>query len=879
MSDCNNCNSEQEIIVLEILAGAPGAFGGPQGIQGATGPSGAQGPSGLPSTISGPRGNTGATGPQGESGIGSVGATGERGEQGSTGEAGQSIVGATGASGPRGLAGERGERGDTGVEGPSGQSVTGPSGIPGSKGDTGERGNTGIAGPAGQSITGPSGPRGLQGERGDTGVRGATGPSGAGATGSSGLQGERGDTGVAGATGASGLSIVGATGASGTIGPRGNTGLQGPSGASGLSGIGDTGATGAAFTGATGSRGATGATGPAGQSVIGSTGATGAAFTGATGARGSTGATGQPGQSIVGATGSTGPAGQNGISVIGASGATGATGQPGQSDRYQTASTTNINVSIGEKSFTVQTGLSWTTQQPIIIANQSSGAKMTGFVASYNPSTGAITVIVDAISGSGTYSDWQINLNGLAGVQGATGATGIQGATGEASTVSGPVGGTGATGPVSTVPGATGATGPSGEVGATGLSFTGATGPQSIIPGATGATGPSGEPGAGINIKTPVRVATTANLAGTADNNHQSLIASANGTLVVDGITLNDDDELLIKDQTLATNNGIYVVISAGSASTPWHLDRRGDSNTNTKIKTGDAVSISNGTINGGSSWYLTTAGNINLGTTALNWSLYSKTGATGSSGVQGSTGATGPQGATGIGATGASGVVSPGLSTVIEFTGTGAETEFNGIGTFTNDAAYIVTINGVVQNATYQGATAYTVNSSNGGQIVFTAPPAAGSTIQVRAIFGERGPIGPAGALNAFTFLREQVNIQPTAAASTVQFNVSNQATLYYTLAATSNWTLNLQSSETESLNSILNTGESVTVTFLNTNGATGYKATALTIDGVSVLPKFLAGNLTVSGSPNCIEAWTYTVIKTGSAAYTVLANITRFI
>jgi hypothetical protein len=343
-------------------------------------------------------------------------------------------------------------------------------------------------------------------------------------------------------------------------------------------------------------------------------------------------------------------------------------------------------------------------------------------------------------------------------------------------------------------------------------------------------------------------------------------------------VTLLVDDELLVKNQTLAANNGIYVVIATGSPSAPWHLDRRGDSNSNAEVKTGDAVSVASGTINSESSWYLTTVGNINIGTTALNWSLYSRVGATGSSGVQGSTGATGPQGATGIGATGASGVVSPALSTVVEFTGTGTDTEFNGIGNFTNDASYIVTINGVLQNATYQGATAYTVNSSNGGQIVFTAPPASGATIQVRAIYGERGPIGPAGTLNAFTFLKEQVNLQNLAAGSVVNFNANSQATLYYTLPATGNWTLNLRASALDTFNSLLSTGESITLTFLNTNGTTGYKATALTIDGTSVAPKFLAGNLTVSGSADCIEAWTYTVIKTGSAAYTVLANITRF-
>jgi hypothetical protein len=881
---CNNCNTEQDIIVVEILAGAPGAYGGPQGVQGATGPQGVQGPSGLPSTVSGPRGNTGTSGIQGIQGIQGVkGDTGERGLQGVQGDSGISIVGATGPSGPQGLPSTvSGPKGDTGERGLQGQSITGPQGVQGGKGDTGERGGTGPQGAQGQSITGPSGPQGIQGVKGDTGVQGVAGQSITGPSGPQGIQGVKGDTGV-GAVGATGLSITGPKGDTG-IGAKGDTGergLQGLQGASGLSIVGSTGATGQAFTGATGSRGATGSTGPAGINIVGSTGstgATGAAFTGATGSHGATGSTGQAGQSIIGATGGTGPKGDNGISVIGASGATGATGQPGQSDRYSTTSSSSISVTIGSKTLSVPTGLAWTTQQPIIIANQASGAKLTGYVTSYNSTTGVLIAVIDTVSGAGTYAAWQVNLNGIAGVQGATGATGIQGATGQASTVSGPVGATGSTGPQSIIPGATGATGASGEPGATGQAFTGATGPVSTVPGPTGATGPTGEPGSGINIKAPVRVATTINLAGINDSNHQSLIATANEALIIDGITLNFDDELLVKDQTLAFNNGVYVVINAGSSTAPWHLDRRGDSNSNTEVKTGDAVSVSSGTINGGSSWYLTTAGNINLGTTALQWSLYSKIGATGSTGPQGSSGATGVQGNTGIGATGASGVTTPAFSTVIEFTADGSTNTFEGIGTFNNDAAYVVTINGVLQNATYQGATAYTVNSFNGGQILFTEPPPSGSKIQVRAIYGQRGPIGPQGALNAFTFLKEQVNITGTSAGGTIMFDAGLKSAMFFTQPATSDWALNVRGSSMDTFGSLLDVSESITITLINTNGPIGYKAASFSIDGIFVTPKFLSGNLSVAGSTDSIEAWTYTMIKTDVGEYVVFANIIRF-
>ena len=759
MSDCNNCNTEQDIIVVEILAGAPGAFGGPQGVQGATGSTGVQGPSGVPSTVPGPRGNTGATGPVGGSGVaGPSGATGPQGNQGATGPSGESIVGATGPSGAQGGRGDTGEQGATGAVGASGLSITGPSGAQGAKGDTGERGGTGPVGASGLSVTGPAGPSGAQGATGATGTVGATGQSITGPSGPRGSTGERGATGSTGLQGPSGLSITGPKGDTGISlqGPTGATGQAGATGASGLSITGATGATGAAFTGATGSRGATGSTGPvgpSGQSITGNTGASGAK--GDTGERGATGVQGPSGQSIVGATGSSGVQGPSGIQ--GATGASGPTGASGQSDRYATTSSTSMSVGTGTKTFTVETNLSWTNLQPVVIANEAGTAKMQGSVSGYTKATGVMIANITSVTGTGTFAAWQVNLDGIAGVAGETGPQGATGATGPASTVQGPSGATGATGPASTISGPSGATGPVGPSGQQGA--TGATGPASTVPGPSGATGPSGEPGSGINIKAPVRAATTVPLVATADSNHQSLTATSEGSLFIDGLTIAVDDEVLVKDQADATQNGIYVVISAGSESTFWHLDRRGDVNSNAEIKTGDAVAISSGVINGGNSWYLVTAGNINLGTTPLNWALYSKVGATGATGPQGARGSTGPSGAQGP--VGATGVPNPGLSAFWEFVGNGTQTLFTGISSAgVSPSSYIVTIDGVVQNP--NGTTGYTLLIAETAAIQFTNAPANGSEIIVRLVYGAIGATGP--SLSAVEIVTQVLSCNATA-------------------------------------------------------------------------------------------------------------------
>jgi hypothetical protein len=228
-----------------------------------------------------------------------------------------------------------------------------------------------------------------------------------------------------------------------------------------------------------------------------------------------------------------------------------------------------------------------------------------------------------------------------------------------------------------------------------------------------------------------------------SQNNHQSLIGAYPFGIIVDGIPLQVDDEVLIKDQIDATQNGIYVVTATGSVSTPFHLDRRGDSNTNPEINLGDAVSVSSGNENAATSWYLVTQGNINLGTTPLIWALYSRQGATGATGQVGATGAafTGATGATG--AQGPSGVASPGLSTAAQYIGTGSQLAFTDLGTAYAAEAYLVTIDGVLQNPKL-AAQAYTIDPGSNGSIVFSVAPANGTEIIARLVYGAQGATGP---------------------------------------------------------------------------------------------------------------------------------------
>jgi hypothetical protein len=127
---------------------------------------------------------------------------------------------------------------------------------------------------------------------------------------------------------------------------------------------------------------------------------------------------------------------------------------------------------------------------------------------------------------------------------------------------------------------------------------------------------------------------------------------------------------------------------------------------------------------------------------------------------------------------------------------------------------------------------------------------------------------------LNAFIFIspEERWTVSATAATGTIAFDASTQGALYYTTNASGNWTLNVRGDSGTTLNSVLNTGDTITVAFLVTNGATAYYQTAFQIDGSAVTPKYSGGTAPSAGNASSIDSYIFTIIKTANATFTVL-------
>ena len=125
---------------------------------------------------------------------------------------------------------------------------------------------------------------------------------------------------------------------------------------------------------------------------------------------------------------------------------------------------------------------------------------------------------------------------------------------------------------------------------------------------------------------------------------------------------------------------------------------------------------------------------------------------------------------------------------------------------------------------------------------------------------------------------LAEKITVEATAATGTKTFDVLTQAALYYTSNASGNWTLNVRGDGSTALNTIMDTGEAVTIVHLVTNGSSAYYNSAFQVDGSSVTPEWQGGSAPTAGNANSVDVYTYTVIKTGDAAFTALAAQTQF-
>jgi len=131
----------------------------------------------------------------------------------------------------------------------------------------------------------------------------------------------------------------------------------------------------------------------------------------------------------------------------------------------------------------------------------------------------------------------------------------------------------------------------------------------------------------GLDVKASVKYASTANIAGTYSNGAGTITAGSNGALSVDGATPSVNDRILLKDQSTATQNGIYKVTTVGSGSAAYVLTRTPDADAASEITGGAFTFVEAGSANADNGYVFTHNGTPTLGTTNITVEQFSGAG------------------------------------------------------------------------------------------------------------------------------------------------------------------------------------------------------------------------------------------------------------
>ena len=131
-------------------------------------------------------------------------------------------------------------------------------------------------------------------------------------------------------------------------------------------------------------------------------------------------------------------------------------------------------------------------------------------------------------------------------------------------------------------------------------------------------------------------------------------------------------------------------------------------------------------------------------------------------------------------------------------------------------------------------------------------------------------------GALGFTGALKEQVKVTAGKLSDNTDINLSEGMVHYFTTQETTTSTPNIRFSGAVTLNTVMAVGETISVTIITTAAAAGYSA-QLNIDGGSQTENWVGGSVPSGGGSSGVDIYTYNIIKTASATFTVIANQTK--
>jgi len=113
------------------------------------------------------------------------------------------------------------------------------------------------------------------------------------------------------------------------------------------------------------------------------------------------------------------------------------------------------------------------------------------------------------------------------------------------------------------------------------------------------------------------------------------------------------------------------------------------------------------------------------------------------------------------------------------------------------------------------------------------------------------------------------------SAATGSINIDATSAQVVYHS-SASANFSFNFRGNNTTTLESLLQTGQAITLAIVVNNSATPYYCTSVKIDGSTVTPKWAGGSAPSSGSASACDIYTFNILKlTSSPTYLVLATV----
>ena len=199
--------------------------------------------------------------------------------------------------------------------------------------------------------------------------------------------------------------------------------------------------------------------------------------------------------------------------------------------------------------------------------------------------------------------------------------------------------------------------------------------------------------------------------------------------------------------------------------------------------------------------------------------------------------------------------------------------------GTNTDDGVVAFTIGGTAINTRSSSITKNNVGS--GDRALEIRAATGNSTETIKFLSDSTTETLRITADSGFHFnnaeLIERVKITAGKLSDNTNINLEDGMVHHFTTTETTTSTPNIRISSSTSLNSVMATGDVVSVNIITTAAAAGY-ASSITIDGSGEILRWNGGEAPSEGGASGNDFYTYSIIKTGDAAFTVLANVSNF-